>query len=68
MSAPSSLRYWVFGGENAREPAGGMRDLLRRFAIKGEAIAFAQGYNAGQGCLGWSHVYDSHDAKEVWTA
>jgi hypothetical protein len=62
------LRYLVFGGEFGTEPRGGMRDLLRSYAIKGEAIAYAEGYVAGLGSGGWAHVYDQQDRKEVWVS
>ena len=61
----STLRFYVFGGYLDREPEGGMKDLKKRFAIRGEAIAFAQGYVVGQGVSSWAHVYDMHEGKMV---
>lgn len=54
--------FWVFGGEFAAEPNGGMRDLLDAFPTRPEADAYARGYMAGrggEGWTGWAQVYDS---------
>jgi len=63
----TTLRYLVFGGEFPTEPNGGMRDLLKRKAIRAEAIAWAEGYLA-RSSSGWAHVWDAQEGKEVWAS
>jgi hypothetical protein len=64
----AELQFQVFGGEFEHEPAGGMRDFLRSYADRFQAIAYAEGYMTGRGGSGgWARIYDSKLGREVWT-
>lgn len=64
MATPAPLRYFIFGGENTRERAGGMRDFMRSYEDRWQARAYADGYISGSGCVSWALVYDNETGRE----
>lgn len=50
-------RYWLFGGAQ-HYASGGVHDVIGRFGVLSDAIAYAKAWEDPQGDCDWWHVVD----------